>query len=214
MRTSRLKKSIVLIAVVVSGCAGCGVDDAAQDAGVYAAALDSVTAAWSAKSKQHVLLEDSIPSYRGVARDPASRRNLHEVVGHDSAVVKDFLRRTVKAQSVRSAAKDLQELFGPITIVTQADFDAIRGERDSVLRTEQQPDLVRVDRYWEAFHRRYPNSFGVFSLSAVGYNARRDHAVVYVNHSCGGLCGNGWIVALRRTANGWRVVSIRETWVA
>jgi len=42
---------------------------------------------------------------------------------------------------------------------------------------------------WEDFYKRYPNSGGWIELSAVGFNADKMAAVVYMGHYCGGLCG-------------------------
>jgi hypothetical protein len=55
----------------------------------------------------------------------------------------------------------------------------------------------------------------VVRLSRVGYSRDSSHALLYLDHHCGGLCGTGWRVQLRREAAGhWHVVSIETTWIA
>ena len=59
---------------------------------------------------------------------------------------------------------------------------------------------------WPAFHAAYPNAHGFLELSAVGFDKTRERAVVYMAHSCGGLCGEGGYHFLERQADGWTAV--------
>src|SRR5262249_55248754 len=51
---------------------------------------------------------------------------------------------------------------------------------------------------WENFDARYPNSGGWIELSAVGFNADKTVAVVYMGHHCGSLCGGGSFHVLQK----------------
>lgn len=42
---------------------------------------------------------------------------------------------------------------------------------------------------WKGFYQKYPNSPGYISFSKVGFDKDMTHAFVYMNSSCGGLCG-------------------------
>src|SRR2546423_35512 len=44
---------------------------------------------------------------------------------------------------------------------------------------------------WKGFYEKYPDSGGYNEVSAVGFNKDKTVAIVYVAHSCGGLCGGG-----------------------
>jgi hypothetical protein len=44
---------------------------------------------------------------------------------------------------------------------------------------------------WAAFYKRYPDSGGFMIVSAVGFDAAKKRAMVYMAHSCGLLCGGG-----------------------
>jgi len=41
-----------------------------------------------------------------------------------------------------------------------------------------------------------------------------DIAFIETNYVCGGLCGNGWLYALRRQEGRWRLVAIAFTWIS
>jgi hypothetical protein len=57
--------------------------------------------------------------------------------------------------------------------------------------------------FWREFYKRYPNSLGYTSLSAVGFNADKTRALVYVAYRCGGTCGSGGYVFLKKQNGQW-----------
>jgi hypothetical protein len=57
---------------------------------------------------------------------------------------------------------------------------------------------------WDAFYGAYPKSRGYLRVSAVGFDKAHDHAIVYMAHACGGLCGQAGYHFLERTADGWK----------
>ena len=56
---------------------------------------------------------------------------------------------------------------------------------------------------WKDFYKKYPNSGGVTSLSAVGFSSDKTIAIVYMGNSCGGLCGGGTYHLLKKTKGVW-----------
>jgi len=70
------------------------------------------------------------------------------------------------------------------------------------------------EKYWAQFYQKYPGSNGVIELSAIGYSPGQDRAIVRVDQGCGMLCGNGYIVALRRAGGVWRIAAVQQTWVS
>ncbi|HVG29830.1 MAG TPA: hypothetical protein VM864_09045 [Pyrinomonadaceae bacterium] len=56
---------------------------------------------------------------------------------------------------------------------------------------------------WDGFYKQHPNSGGWIELSAVGFNADKTAAVVYMGHSCGMLCGGGGFHVLRKKEAKW-----------
>jgi hypothetical protein len=64
-------------------------------------------------------------------------------------------------------------------------------------------DGIRSVGGWEDFYKRYPDSGGWIELSAVGFNADKTVAVVYIGHHCGGLCGGGMFHVLEKKEGKW-----------
>jgi hypothetical protein len=69
-------------------------------------------------------------------------------------------------------------------------------------------------RYWTEFDQRYPSTNGIISLSAIGYSADGNRAVLMVDVGCGELCGNGYIVVAKRERGKWYLAKIQNTWVS
>src|SRR5215469_494019 len=64
------------------------------------------------------------------------------------------------------------------------------------------------------FEARFPNNFGFFVVSHVGLNPGKTEALLYVDHFCGGLCGSGDYVLMRKVNGVWHIVDRRMTWVS
>lgn len=82
-----------------------------------------------------------------------------------------------------------------------------------IVRDSDLPD-ARFESYWESFYRKYPNSSGLVFFSKVGFNDRHDQAFVYVGRSCGGLCGAGDYVLLKKVNGQWAVSQEQNLWVS
>lgn len=66
----------------------------------------------------------------------------------------------------------------------------------------------------EEFYKQYPDSGGLIGFSRVGFNGQMDQALVYVEHWCGGLCGTGHYVLLKKDGGAWKVVVKHIVWVS
>jgi len=64
------------------------------------------------------------------------------------------------------------------------------------------------------FEARFPNNLGYFVVSHVGLNLNKTEALLYVDHFCGGLCGGGEYVLMRKINGVWHVVDRHRTWVS
>lgn len=65
--------------------------------------------------------------------------------------------------------------------------------------------------FWTIFRARYPGTRGWARFSAPAYSDTGD-AVVFVTFSCGGLCGEGWLIRLSPVGSGWRMTNWVSVW--
>jgi hypothetical protein len=64
------------------------------------------------------------------------------------------------------------------------------------------------------FEARFPDNLGYFVVSHLGLNLNKTEALLYVEHFCGGLCGGGDYVLMRKVSGVWHVVDSHMTWVS
>jgi len=67
---------------------------------------------------------------------------------------------------------------------------------------------------WPEFAKRFPRATGFVQFSNAGYTAAGDEAFIYVVHSCGGLCGTGHYVWMKKFAGGWQVADQVMAWIS
>ena len=65
---------------------------------------------------------------------------------------------------------------------------------------------------WRTFYERHPDSDGWIELSAVGFNADKTIAVVYMGYYCGEGCRGGEFRALEKKDGKWRLLTGRGLW--
>jgi hypothetical protein len=90
--------------------------------------------------------------------------------------------------------------------------DSFKLKIKHVLISEEGIKQAIKDAGWKSFYEKYPASGGLVGFSRVGFNAATNQALVYLEHWCGGLCGSGNYVLLRKEGEGWKVVSVSRAW--
>jgi hypothetical protein len=107
--------------------------------------------------------------------------------------------------------KESEELVGP------AIADYVKLNEKTWLLQEQNfkltppPKLISSEELksiferskWPGFYRKYEDSDGLIELSAVGFNADKTVAVVYMGHSCGTQCGGGRFHVMQKKEGKW-----------
>jgi hypothetical protein len=85
---------------------------------------------------------------------------------------------------------------------------------DYVLVKDSDFPAGRYDQFWARFYERYPKSSGILFFSEVGFNDRHDQAFLYAGRTCGGLCGGGEYVLLRKVNGKWEIQKEHDLWVS
>jgi hypothetical protein len=65
---------------------------------------------------------------------------------------------------------------------------------------------------WKTFYERHPDSEGLIELSAVGFNADKSIAVVFIGYHCGEECRGGEFRALENKGGKWQILTGRGLW--
>jgi hypothetical protein len=183
----------------------------ADDIAVYAVVLDSLFGSPPAGARRLLVLGDSTKIYRRENLVREFWTDLYQMVDIDSSAVADLERRARAALPTRAFGDSLGgRLSSRLQFVSDSTLRAMP-------RTGIAPAgrfMSSADYFWQAFYEKFPGAVGTVSLSPVGYSRDGAQAVVYVEHGCGSLCGEGRIVLLRRRLGAWHIVATRQTWVS
>jgi hypothetical protein len=55
---------------------------------------------------------------------------------------------------------------------------------------------------------------GLFTFSEITFDRQHRHAIVSYNFVCGGLCGHGRTVVLKRLTRRWKMISTCGSWIS
>lgn len=67
---------------------------------------------------------------------------------------------------------------------------------------------------WDAFYKKFPDSGGHTRFSNVIMNARKDEALVFVKHFCGGRCASGKSFVLVKERGAWKITREDILWLS
>jgi hypothetical protein len=74
--------------------------------------------------------------------------------------------------------------------------------------------LIMKNGDWDLFYKTFPHSKGIIRFSRVGFNIKKDQAIVYVDHTQGSLIGVGYYVLLQKKDGSWHLRYAVEDWVS
>lgn len=155
------------------------------DAAVYATALEAL-----APPGRAVVLVDTAGTFKG----DVPPRLLSERLAADTALLMDLRSRLPRAvPRPLPTAREVRYIRAG-----ELPFRPGRNPRDA----------------WQEFNQRYPHTPGFFRVSGIAYDRGSTRAVLYVSHSCGTLCGTGWLVVMARNADAWTMEDAHVLWVS
>jgi hypothetical protein len=67
---------------------------------------------------------------------------------------------------------------------------------------------------WKSFYAKYPGAGGIMAFSRVGFNEKRDQALLYSTISCGWLCGTGHYFLLKKESGQWVLLKSHMAWIS
>lgn len=151
---------------------------------------------------------------------------LNEMFVHDDSYVLINDRTSTKAilpikQTLRSGARQMR---AGLSIQLQNDFATNNQARYRIEKRFDLPvktillDQAEIDRLigngeWIEFLKTYPGH-GVIEFSRVGFNLRKDQALVYAASQGGPKSGSGFLILLSKRNNGWVIDQKVFVWLS
>lgn len=184
---------LVILGSVLAACES-AVDKrvpATSDYAVYAAAIDSIVR--RAEGDEHLVLISPT-----VGDGPEGMASV-EAMRDDGDVPPD-VRADFMAKNARRVALRPESLAVGIRVTIVP--------RDSVIGLSNDPE-----EYWTRIRAKFPGAQSLVSVSRVGFSRDSSHALLYLDRTCGELCGTGWKIQLRRRSDGtWRILAADPVW--
>jgi hypothetical protein len=166
----------------------------ASEAERYAAYSAVLTAMFVRESNKLLVIEDHTGDdlYGKEVHWDYIKKELDQL---SQATIDDF-----EAENAKSATLENKfNLTTEVKLVSKAEIDKFFGKGGG---------------WWEAFYKTYPKSPGLISFSNVGFNGDVTQAVLYVGHTCGGLCGTGGYLLLTKVKGAWQIQKGVMTWIS
>jgi hypothetical protein len=181
----RVAAAVIIARVLMGPNQLIGQTGRGDDAAVYKAAIDGIVGYMRGKT----VVMSSSTSKRV---SPSSDMGHMPVV--DSSTLSNFNVVNASRNPMRRIEIDSVE----IRMVDDSMIDNIPSASINPQTGRSNPDL-----YWQEFRRRFPEAKGILSVTGIGYSKDGNEALVAVNYGCGGLCGIGRFVTLKRIDRKW-----------
>jgi hypothetical protein len=184
----------------------------------------SLTAAAQTDSSKPKVSSDPLPAeqiavYRAVLEDYtkgaggnlnlANKTELLERPGSDDACVKGLDLEAPQSSAWVVHQFATTEALGPKVVVVDPD------QQDKQVKDNDPQKLIKsaIDDHEKVTDKQLDDSIkrafetGLFTLSEVVFDKQHRHAVVAYSFVCGGLCGHGNTVVLKKVGQKWKVVN-------
>lgn len=145
--------------------------------------------------------------------------NSHFDKGNFSTLSLDFLTShfpTLEREAVEEAVCKSQ-LKTPVELRFDADLSCVLGTPER--GRELFPETVNGKRRpkmngWKQFHARFPLAGGIIQVSRVGFNARRDQAIVCAGQQFDWMVGSGDYFFLLKPQSYWEIEAHTAAWIS
>lgn len=191
------KYRLILLVFLIT-CTSYSADTlSAEDYKVYSAVLEQIILSMSDSledtNKQFFInVNSKISSYKGGI-------NLVTTINkRDVSMINKGAFNNFKSKK-KSFKFDITYFNKSINNFSIYDFDKLF---DSIHNVNEQK---YVEKFWEAIPIIFPGYNGYYSLSQIGYNKKRNKAIVSYSYKCGGLCGVFFLVQLKKVKEVWEI---------
>jgi hypothetical protein len=194
---------VISIGLVHSQQAGDQSNIPAEEYFIYAAVIvdmfasDKVSSDPQSKIKLLVIedrtVNNTFPTFRGEEEGKRLKQEFSSIISQET--IDDYVAKNAKSHQLTKSF-DLKLKY---TLIPKEKIEQIfKGGLDG----------------WGEFYRQFPNSGGLIELSRAGLDSSANQAIVYIAHSCAGLCGSGHYMLLVKNGQRWIVQKKFMAWIS
>ena len=75
-------------------------------------------------------------------------------------------------------------------------------------------EIQDEDIEYEKWSKKYPKFAGAMSFSKISFDEKRENGKLTVSYSCGGKCGLGYSVYIKKEKENWKITKVEQTWIS
>ena len=165
-------------------------------ADVFRAVLDTLYTSADGSPPVIVLYAETEPRMVGCAKLPCPLLTPQPSTPLGVPTMEAFRQATLS----RRHLKDFNYRL-PVRIMSEEQQLSILAEGQAML-----PKYSNREPFWVGLLARYPGTWGIARLSAVGMNPEKTEALLQVRHQCGAECESSELMILKKMAGRWQVV--------
>ena len=94
----------------------------------------------------------------------------------------------------------------PVVLISPDSVNRMMADGNELIADRRQGNETMMTGFWAELARKYPGAWGVTIFSKVGFNRRRDEALIWVHQWCGDGCRSIENIFLKKIGGRWRVV--------
>lgn len=110
----------------------------------------------------------------------------------------------------RELKKDTAELVVAVEKTRKIDLNKFTNPKFIFKDFAELPKKIELENWSE----KYKKFIGVMSFSKIKFDAKKENGTLNVSYDCGGKCGLGYKVYLKKEKGKWKVVKIEKTWIS
>ncbi len=133
------------------------------------------------------------------SNDPKEKEQELAFLKRSLEVDDGFISEYFRSNAAPSKWDNNFSLPSEVRLLSEEDFHKYFGDRGS---------------WWEGFYRDFPGSGGLLGFSRVAFNTDHTLALFYASHTCGGLCGTGHYVLMKKVNGAWKVSKSAMSWIS
>jgi len=73
---------------------------------------------------------------------------------------------------------------------------------------------IPKDEEYKMWSERYPKFAGSMSFSKIHFDDKKENGELYVSYTCGGKCGIGYKVLIKKENQKWIISKVERTWIS
>jgi hypothetical protein len=115
---------------------------------------------------------------------------------------------------VSGSNKDVDSMISNFGVDIKSVLDSLNNAETRVKANRFKSSTFRIKSITELRNNDFDGEIGAVNLSKVFLNKKKDEGVLSCQFHCGGLCGKGYVLKIKKFGNHWKIIDRKMTWIS